>query len=692
MHRPDYIIIRDIVSFKEVKYIFNQGRPTLVIGENKDNPSQKGNGAGKSILQDGIALAFTGAPVRNVSSTKKLVRRGCEFGEIEFGMHNTMFRNEVTIHRKIYAGGKSQEVKLFVNQEQVILSDVNEYNKYIFNTLAISKEDFFNFYLITKDYYKPFFRVGDVSKKDIINRFSGADKVDGVDVAIDDDVKVWEGKIVAIQRQLDINQGKQEITSDNIMKLQTATDSVELEERKNALTQLQSEALEDAEQYNDVIEEEEFILTKAQKAKTEFQQEDFDFAILLERGTIDQITKKIAERRAQVPLVKNEFHEEVVGIMNREAGTLEGKATTKVNIKEAQQIIADLEASLAGTIHCPSCAHEFVLADHSFDVEQGKKDLIEAQGLLGELEVELCGWDQILEEYQKEKDAVNQKVAEISQQLRDENNKDQERITELTQKITGIETQKRVQQQKVRDLEDAVTASERRLTQYKEAQLKAIEKAEQIQVEIDKPAIDNTQAVEEQEAQLLAFLDEGTDLSDKLGEAQGKLQEVKEWYGNFKSFKSYLANQSIRNVQDYTNLYLQQMGSDLSIEIEGYKKQSTGKLKEQINTIVCRDGLPEDEYGCYSGGERGRIDVACILAIQHLINLNSTSGGLDLLIADEIFDSIDSLGLEHIFKGLLLTDRTVLFISQVQVNALQSNTLLVRKTNKVSSIFIGPQS
>lgn len=689
MYRPDYLILRNIVSFEEVRYEFQQGKPVLVIGDNKDDPSQRGNGAGKSVLQDGISLALTGSPVRNISSTKKLVRRGHEFGEVEYMMSNAMFRSEIKIQRKIYSTGKSQEVKIYQDGEQIVLSDVNEYNKYIFEMLAISKEDFYNFYLITKDYYKPFLRVGDAVKKDIINRFSGADKIDGVDLAIDDDVKVWENKIQAIQRLVDINQGKQEIVSESITKLSVGSNvDLEVEEqRKAGINRLLSEKLESAENYNEALTQEELMLKEAKEQKDKFEPEDFDFAITLEKGTIEQIKRKNDERRLLIPKVKQEFAEDVRIVQNTEAQYIEGRDTDKHNLKETQQILTDLEAALAGTIHCPKCAHEFILADHDFDVEQGKKDVAEARDIIEELQTSLKGWEACFTQLAEQKEAINQKVALRSQEIRDEIAKDQDRINELQVKITDFEGKKREQQLKVNGMEDVIRKIERTIENYTNSQLKLIEEAEKLETELNKPQEDNTEAIESAEAILLSYIDEAEALSDSLGSAQQKLQEVKEWYGNFKSFKSFLANQSIRNVQDYTNLYLQQMGSNLSIEIEGYKKQSTGKIKEQINTIVCRDGLPEDEYGTYSGGERGRIDVACILAIQHLINLNSSSGGLDLLIADEIFDSIDALGLEHIFKGLLNTDRTVLFISQVQINTLKENTLVIRKENKVSRIF-----
>lgn len=166
---------------------------------------------------------------------------------------------------------------------------------------------------------------------------------------------------------------------------------------------------------------------------------------------------------------------------------------------------------------------------------------------------------------------------------------------------------------------------------------------------------------------------------------QQRLSQTAQWETNFKNFKSYVANQSIANIQDYANLFLRQMGSDLTIKLDGFSELASGKLKEQISVEVLRGGFSEGSYGAFSGGERGRIDVCTILAIQQLINLNCKSGGLDLLICDEILDQIDTLGLESIINSLQNLDRTIMIVSQNDINTLKDYTLTIEKRNKIST-------
>ena len=185
---------------------------------------------------------------------------------------------------------------------------------------------------------------------------------------------------------------------------------------------------------------------------------------------------------------------------------------------------------------------------------------------------------------------------------------------------------------------------------------------------------------------LKLYIKEESELKAQRSIEQMRLESITAWITNFKRFKSFLANKSIRNIKDYTNLFLETMGSNINVEIEGYRELANKKVKEEITVSVLRDGLSEGSYGKFSGGERGRIDVCNILAIQELINLNSPSGGLDLLICDEIFDSIDSKGLECMIQGLQSLGKTIMIVSQVEINSLKEQTITVRKENKISTI------
>jgi ABC-type hemin transport system ATPase subunit len=130
------------------------------------------------------------------------------------------------------------------------------------------------------------------------------------------------------------------------------------------------------------------------------------------------------------------------------------------------------------------------------------------------------------------------------------------------------------------------------------------------------------------------------------------------------------------------------MGSNLAIKIDGYKTLASKKVKEQISTSVLRDGFDSGSYGKFSGGERGRIDICNIVGMQELISLNAGHGkGLDMLLADEILESVDVQGMECIINSLQSLGKTIMLVSQNEINTLAEYTLTIQKKNKVSTIL-----
>src|SRR5690606_12937884 len=65
--------------------------------------------------------------------------------------------------------------------EDISFSNVNDGKKYIVDWFAISKEDLFNYYIINKSRFKSFFASSNKEKVDLINRFSDASIIEGLE-------------------------------------------------------------------------------------------------------------------------------------------------------------------------------------------------------------------------------------------------------------------------------------------------------------------------------------------------------------------------------------------------------------------------------------------------------------------------------------------------------------------------------
>ena len=54
----------NLCAFRSLSYTLRQRVTTLIFGDNRDNESQRSNGAGKSALLECIAVGITGSPLR----------------------------------------------------------------------------------------------------------------------------------------------------------------------------------------------------------------------------------------------------------------------------------------------------------------------------------------------------------------------------------------------------------------------------------------------------------------------------------------------------------------------------------------------------------------------------------------------------------------------------------------------------
>jgi DNA repair exonuclease SbcCD ATPase subunit len=133
------------------------------------------------------------------------------------------------------------------------------------------------------------------------------------------------------------------------------------------------------------------------------------------------------------------------------------------------------------------------------------------------------------------------------------------------------------------------------------------------------------------------------------------------------------------------NKYLIDMKCDFKLKLEGYKQLRSGELREKITPYIYKDG-EVCEHGEFSKGVRARIDAATLATFQTLINDTSKQGGLDLLMPDEIFEGLDSLGLQLLLEAFNRIGKTTQLTTHVTNESIYPHILMVEKINGISKI------
>jgi DNA repair exonuclease SbcCD ATPase subunit len=680
MFIPVSIHIQNITTHKDTLFEFKQGQTVLVNGENKDDRGQGGNGAGKSGLNESISLAITGKSIRDVPP-RELISDFEKSANIKFCLYNTNSKKTLWIDRTFFANSNPQICKVWYEGEDTIVkSNVLHYSQWILNEIGISEEYFFAFYLITKERYTPFFSTTDLSKKTVVNQFSGANEVDKVEPKIKSDIQFVEIKNKKINEDILQKLSKREVYQNILDKLVPNKEEVEnqrtiLEEKYlqygdewNQLEYKVYELNDDANYYQVIVDE--FI-------------NPFDAQIFEKRSEINSIDLNINNIREELNQVEIKYQNEIK-VLNTDIKT--GEEELKAFQSEIQR--ADREKiienkKLIDSIECPECKHVFNLKDKSFDLDKCVKKIQAYEEEEKLFEAEALRTGELILKHQKNLSQVQQKIIDECSVLNEQKSELQKKFGLFKSELEVLEkSSKEKQQEKVENEKKAKQLS-KEADEYQDRAKKVKKDLDTLRLEIDSLGNIDKKKEAELNSTLSVIDSELSLLRDSLQIEVDELHRLNTWLLNFKKFKSYLANRSLSNISDYTNLFLDKIGSDLSITLDGYRLLSDGKLKEELSTIINRRGLPIGNYGRFSAGERGRIDFANIVGMQEMSNLNSTNG-LDLLIIDEILDSCDSLGINLILEGSRDLGKTIMIISQNQVN--YENKIKIIKQNGISTI------
>ena len=136
-----------------------------------------------------------------------------------------------------------------------------------------------------------------------------------------------------------------------------------------------------------------------------------------------------------------------------------------------------------------------------------------------------------------------------------------------------------------------------------------------------------------------------------------------------------------------TNAFLEKIGSDIQIKFSGYSVLKSGKIRDKISISLIRNGVDCGSFDKFSEGEKARVNLANILALNKLTNLNCEDGkGLDLLVLDEILEATDESGLANIFEALNGLKITSLVVSHGNVAENYPHKLLINKQNGISYV------
>lgn len=666
MYRPIHVEAKDFQSFENLSYDFQSGKAILIEGENLTDDGQKTNGSGKSSFGEIIYYLLLGTSSTGKRDAK-LVRWGQTQATISIVLENTYLKQTLEIKRSLFSNTKSSTLDISINGETLKnrYSSVAEGNKLILELLDISAEDLKNYFLVNRTRFVSFFDSADSAKRALLARFSNIDRLLSVIAKIDEEVRA--GEIVAQEHERNkiAVQSKKELLEEQLKEKQSIdmyeqikaglTNEISsyesrIESIDSELAEVNKELAEVAKQYQSKEKEMEVLSVKI-KALTE---KDFEKALAENSKKRESLQSKIDELRNKKRDLENEMSE-----MNR----------------ELQPILVKLQSAIT----CPKCQHVFTLKDKDMNMDEAKAIVDEVQNYIKSLQSEVA---------LKDKEVAELNNSRMAVQLEQERNAI---LAERTARDTEVSNIKRTQMfpittamENLMRVKNDKNSRVARLTAEREFNERELEtakcKLEQLTPQVEHPDIPRLKASIEAQDKSLA------EIGTKVLEAEKTLSRSKSWKERMQQFYVYLTNKTLSVIEDRCNLYLKDIKSDLEIKLEGFKILANKSVKEAISASIARNGNEAEDYKCFSGGERGRATFSTILTFQQMINERSKSGGLDLLMIDEVLDQVDSCGMGLFIDSLEPLKKTIFIVSQVKTDAPVENTLTISKVNGISTI------
>ena len=762
----------NLCAFRRLSYTLQQGVTTLIFGDNRDNDSQQSNGAGKSALLECIAVGITGSPLRKIRS-EEIINDAAEECRIDLHLANDASNEELVVSRCIPRKGTSTVACTLwrsgkkVETDEAVQPSVDAYNRYILDKLGITREELLNNFILSKYRYEDFLSSSDKEKKEIINRFSNGILVDEAIARVEEDIAPLsderqrinlelagiDGRIEMLQEQIDretaageergrtreariaeleaaiaakrerIRMGKESVT---------ATDSV-LEEVRQADEALQELELSDTSLEDCLKAIEDFMPLFPNARRTDWnrtlklKKEDLTVAqasLANLDAAVRHAEETLAEKRAAWEQFKkdyadfcSQYEEQTAGYQSRLQeidSRLRDLAERLDELRRKRRTVSagidELSNKLAGSVTCPACGHEFLVAQPLFDIEAGTKELRLRQQQLSELNGRIESAERQSEEVEMRQNRIRTECRDMENKHRDWEQKlsEHERaVRGATSSVEDAEHNRKRTQAGIAAMQEEIDGIRRKVfdevfgfidergaalgreKRKAEEEIRSAECAvdtlqETIREVNEAAATDLTQSLR---ATLKQEKQRSMETARRKCDMDDKVQTLEVQRERFVQFKTYLANTKIEALSRITNEFLVGIGSDIRIRFDGYTVLKSGKVREKISISLLRDGVDCGSFGKFSAGEAARVNLATILAMQKLVNANcDDEKGLDLLVLDEILEAVDEAGLASMFEALNALGGTVLVVSHGNVAEGYPHKLVIVKENGESRI------
>jgi len=403
------------------------------------------------------------------------------------------------------------------------------------------------------------------------------------------------------------------------------------------------------------------------------------------KDELNTYTEKNTEKRMKYGLANNGCQEKIVGLEAR---------------------ISEIEINViqSSDSKCPLC-EQAITEDKKKELE----NLIEnyqddIRMIEGEMETNEYKRKKLLEELKNKADEINNQIAELSSDLKlAEANRNKEEI-EIEKRLkaalskvdkTYQSEQKKIQDQFSQDVQDASSKIQELETLKQKAKetieaITNIEKnMEQLRSDIsyNEMALKRKQEQEYDESQaneykkrLYLLSTRIKSLKDESSDLKNEMEIFEFWKAAFSStgIPSMLIDEAIPFMNKRVDYYLNMLTNGrYMVSFDTMDQTKSGTFRDKISVKVFDSVTRADNRLQFSGGQTRIVDIATILTLGDLQS-NIQNIKFNLLIFDEIFDSLDEKNIDYVSRVMtkLKIGKSIYIISHRHVDQLEADEVL----------------
>ena len=679
------LTIQNFLSIKSVTLELNNRGMVLIQGENRDNSDFQSNGAGKSSITEALTYVLYGKTIRGLKGDDVINRVSKRNTKVVLDLTDddgTAYR--IARYRKHQQQGN--KYYLFRNSTDITPKSEADFTAAVVNLLQMDFMTFTSSILYSANSFK-FTSATDSELKAAFDTLLGLALYTDCQATAKAQLKTKENAKLMLTSKLYSCQDHVAQLREDAQKAETR--AAEFAERQQGRIDQCNEQLEDLNDlYADLIAQRDEQSKAVKKAQAEVTK-------------AEAAVKKLAKTIESVNMLQGEIDncKSLLDGYSRETAKLDSKiSSAQAAIGQCQKFIdrcnersAKLQEKIddiQGTVGspCPTCGVPLTEDSIQTAIDGVEDDL-------KEIDEEITGYQEDIQQYKNEQSRANAKKAELAGKRADVED-DLAAYQELMTKSEGVvqshnEAMRVLSDAKVKlsklegkveqfNLRIQTTAKEQDACRQSIAQIKAETNTDAEYAErYRKQADDEAEMAEAIQQDYDAVLDE--------------IECLKFWvtaYGN-QGIKSLLLDDITPYLNRQANRFLHKLSSDhMEIRFTTQSKTKSGELRDKFSIeVINADG--GSSYAANSSGEKKRVDLAINLALQSLVSSRSNKK-LNLIMLDEILDSLDDAGVEHVMELLqeLAQEKSSIFVisHNDSIKSVFTDTITIVKENGYSML------